>query len=188
MKALRMLKFWITIISSFGFPFVLTLYMIWLDRWMASFWILTLKGKLKISIGRWSVFFKKKINSYARERFPHLYKECFVLHLNRCGISLFTLLHGPASSLALVPFSNRHGTSQSTSLWDPVTLLAHRLVSTPLRGSASSLAHRPVSGSDAIWNGSSPPLADIVFFGFSLSGFLWRFLKHVYTEEGFTSL
>ena len=35
--------------------------------------------------------------------------------------------------LALVPFSNRCGTPQSTSLKDPVSLLAHRLVSTPFR-------------------------------------------------------
>ena len=55
------------------------------------------------------------------------------------------LLRGPASSLALVPFSNRCGTPQSTPTWDPTSLLAHRLVSTPLRGSASLLTHRPVS-------------------------------------------
>ena len=44
-----------------------------------------------------------------RERFPHPYKECFVLLPNRCGISQSTSLRGLASSLA------------------------HRLVSTPFR-------------------------------------------------------
>ena len=38
------------------------------------------------------------------------------------------------------------------SLWGPSSLLAHRLVSTPLQGSASSLTHRSVSGSDTICN------------------------------------
>ena len=37
----------------------------------------------------------------------------------------------------------------------------------PLLGSASSLAHRPVFGSDTICNGPSPPLADFVLFGLS---------------------
>ena len=44
----------------------------------------------------------------------------------------------------------------------------HRLVSTPLRGTASPLAHRSVSGSNTICNGPSPPLADIVLFGLPL--------------------
>ena len=59
----------------------------------------------------------------------------------------------------------------------PFGALAHYLVSTPLRGSVSSLAHRPVSGSDTICNSPSPPLVNIVFFGLSLSGFLSKFLK-----------
>ena len=51
------------------------------------------------------------------------------------------------------------------SMWDPppnppprrslASLLAHRLVSTPLQGSSSSLAHHPVFDSDIICNGSS---------------------------------
>ena len=53
----------------------------------------------------------------------------------------------------------------------PASLLAHRLVSTLLRGTARRLAHRPVSGSDTICNDPDPPLADIVFFGLSLSSF-----------------
>ena len=56
-------------------------------------------------------------------------------------------------------------------MWD---LLIH-----PRRGLASSLAHRPVSGSDTIYNSSSPPLVDIVLFGFFLSGFPSRSLKCV---------
>ena len=63
---------------------------------------------------------------------------------------------GPASSLALIPFSNRCGTSTK---------------STPLRASVSLLTHRSVSGSDTICNNSSPPLADIVLFGLPLKVF-----------------
>ena len=50
----------------------------------------------------------------------------------------------------------------STSLRGSSSSQAHRLVSTPLRGSISSLAHRPVSGSDTICNSPSPPLENIV--------------------------
>ena len=39
--------------------------------------------------------------------------------------------------MALVPFSNRCGTPQSTPFRGPASLLAHRLMSTPLWGSAS---------------------------------------------------
>ena len=41
----------------------------------------------------------------------------------------------------------------------------------PLRGTTSSLAHRPVSNFDIICNSSGPLLADIVLFGFSLKVF-----------------
>ena len=85
-------------------------------------------------------------------------------------------LRGPTSSLALFPSSNRCGTApKSTPLWAPASLLAHRLVSTPLRGTARRLAHRPMSGSDTICNGPDPPLADNVLFGLSLSGFPSKF-------------
>ena len=58
-------------------------------------------------------------------------------------------------------------------LWGPASLLAHRIVSTPPPPwkTTRRLAHRPVSDSDTICNGSDPPLADIVLFGLSLSGF-----------------
>ena len=46
----------------------------------------------------------------------------------------------------------------------------------PFRGSASSLACHLVSGSDTIYN-SPNPLADIVLFELSLSGFSSRFLE-----------
>ena len=138
--------------------------------------------------------------------FPYPYKECFVLLPNRCGISQSTHLRAPASSLVLVSLSNRCGISQSTPfgaqrsastcsllqsrwdlpihpLWSPASLLAHRLVSSPLRGLASSLAHHPVSGSDIICNSASAnpslPLVDIVHFGLSLLGFSSRFLKRI---------
>ena len=64
------------------------------------------------------------------------------------------------------------------SMWDrppnpsplgPASLLTHRFVSIPLRGTARRLAHRPVSGSNTNCNAPDPPLADIVLFG--LSGF-----------------
>ena len=41
----------------------------------------------------------------------------------------------------------------------------------PFWGSASSLAHHPVSSFDTICNSSSPPLANIVLFGLSLKVF-----------------
>ena len=50
----------------------------------------------------------------------------------------------------------------------------------PLWGTTSSLAHRLVSASDTICNGSDPLLAVIVLFGLSLSGFTSRFLKRVF--------
>ena len=37
-------------------------------------------------------------------------------------------------------------------LWGPASLLAHRLMSTPLRGRARRLTHRPVFDSDTICN------------------------------------
>ena len=66
------------------------------------------------------------------------------------------------------------------SMWDPhqihplrgpTSLLAHHLVSTPLWGTASSLTHHPVSGSDTNCNDSGPQLADIVLFGLPLKVF-----------------
>ena len=81
-------------------------------------------------------------------RFPHPYKGCLVLLPNQCGTSQSTLFRDPPSSLALVPFSNQCGTAtKSTPLWGAVSLLAHRLVSTTLRGTARRLTHRPISGS-----------------------------------------
>ena len=83
------------------------------------------------------------------------------------------------------------------SMWDPYQihppsgpafLLAHRLVSTPLRGTTSSLAHHPVSGSDSICNGPSPPLVDIVLFRLSLSSFPLRFFKTRLLGRGFHTL
>ena len=84
---------------------------------------------------------------FSWEGFQPLIKGCFILLPNQCG------------------------TSQSTSLWGPAFLLVHRLVSTPLRGTARRLAHRPVSDSDTICNNPGPPLADIVLFGLFLSDF-----------------
>ena len=94
--------------------------------------------------------------------------QCFVLCPNRCEIAQSTPLRGSTSSLALIPFSNRYGTPQSTLFGASV------LVSTlprvhPLQGSTSSLIHRPVSGSDIIYNSPGPPLADISLFGLFLS-------------------
>ena len=81
----------------------------------------------------------------ARRRFRHPYKECFVLLPNQCRISQST------------PF----GTSVLTGTLPNIH---------PLQGLAPLLAHHLVSGSDTICNSSSPLLADIVFFGLSLSG------------------
>ena len=73
--------------------------------------------------------------------------------------------HGPVFSLALVPFSNRFGTPLPNP---PHSGTSVHLMSTPLRGSVSSLACRPMSSSDSICNSSSSQLADIVLFEFFL--------------------
>ena len=109
-------------------------------------------------------------NASARGRFPHPYKECFFLLPNRCGISQSTPLRGPASSLALVPFFNQCGIPNPPPFGASVLAGTLPRVYT-LRGSASSLAHCPVSGSDTICDSPSPPLADIILFGLSLLGF-----------------
>ena len=56
-------------------------------------------------------------------------------------------------------------------------------ISHPLRGLASLLTHRPVSGSDTICNSLSPPLTNIVLFRLSLNIFKTRLL-----ERGFHTL
>ena len=71
------------------------------------------------------------------------------------------------------------------SMWDPhqihppsgpSVLTGTPLRVYPLQGTASSLAHCPVSGSETICNGPSPPLADIVLFGLPLKVFNTRLL------------
>ena len=92
--------------------------------------------------------------------------------------------HNPPSFRASVLASTR---PILQSMWDSpihplqdlVSLLAHYLLSTPLQGSTSSLAHCPVSGSYTICNSPSPPLADIVLFWFFLSGSPLKFLKRI---------
>ena len=63
------------------------------------------------------------------------------------------------------------GPSPNHPLWGSTSLLAHHLVSTPLRETTRRLAHRPMSSSDTICNDPSPPLTDIVLFKLSLTGF-----------------
>ena len=122
----------------------------------------------------------KLLKRFCWGRFPHPYKRWFVLLSNQCGTSQSTSLWGLASSLALFPSSNRCGTApKSTLLWGPASLLAHCLVSTPLRGIARRLAHRPVSGSDTICNVQDSPLANIVLFGLFPFRLLLKSLKHV---------
>ena len=73
-------------------------------------------------------------------------------------------------------------------LQGPVSLLAHPLMSTPLRGLVSLLAHRPVFGSDTICHSQSPPLADIFLFWLSLSNFPSRFFKTCLLGRSFHTL
>ena len=96
----------------------------------------------------------------------NLLKKFFFLLTNQCEISQSTPSLGLniLADMTLVPFS-RCETPQSAFFHGLVSLLAHRLVFTPLWGSAASLTYRPVSGFDTICNGPSPPLAYIVFFG-----------------------
>ena len=57
----------------------------------------------------------------------------------------------------------------------------------PSWGPTSSLAHRPISGSDTICNRQIPPLAYIVLFGFPLLDFPSKF-PHPYYKECFVPL
>ena len=99
--------------------------------------------------------------------------------------------HNPPSSGPSV-LAGTHSLLQL--MWDPPISSPsgpNVLAGTPPRvhrGSASSLAHRLMSDSDPICNSPSPSLADIVFSGFSLSGFPSRFLKRVCKGEVSTPL
>ena len=95
-------------------------------------------------------------------------------------------IHSPSRPSVLV------GTrSLLQSKWDPPNpppLSPNVLAGTPprvhpLRGSTSSLAHRPMSSSDTI-----TPFADIVLFEFSLSDFPSRFFKTRLLGRGFHTL
>jgi len=87
---------------------------------------------------------------FAREKFSHPHKKCFVLFPNHVG----SLNPPPSEPSVLVGTQSR-----AHSLW----------------GSASSLAYRPVSDSVTICNSPSPPLADIVLLGFPFRAFLKAF-------------
>ena len=96
-------------------------------------------------------------------------------------------LHGSTSTLSLVHFFNQYGTPTKSTPFGAQRPYLHTslclppsgpsvLTGTPpcvypLRKIASSLAHRPMSGSDTIYNGPGPLLADIILFGFFLSSF-----------------
>ena len=67
-------------------------------------------------------------------------------------------------------------------------LLVHYLVSTPLRGSTSSLAHCLGSGSDTICNRPSPPLLDIVLFWLFPFGLPLKIFKTRLLGRGFHTL
>ena len=58
-----------------------------------------------------------------------------------------------------------------------------------LSGPTSLMTRRPVSGSDTICNGPSPPLADIVLFGLFLSSLrlLWRGFHTLIKNASFSS-
>ena len=90
------------------------------------------------------------------------------------GEGFHTLINGglPSVLVGTLSFLLSIGTaSKSTPLRGLASLLAHRLVSTSLWGTARRLTRRPVSSSDIICNAPDPMLADIVLFGFFLSGF-----------------
>ena len=97
------------------------------------------------------------LNAFVRERFPHPYKECFVLLPNRRGISQSTSFGAQRSCWHSFPSRDPQSTPFRAQL--PCARVH------PLWDSTASLAHRPMSGSDTIYNSSSLPLADIVHFG-----------------------
>ena len=118
---------------------------------------------------------------------PHPYKWYFVLLPSQCGTLQSTPPSGPSVLTGTLSFLQ--------SMWDCHQIHpfgAQRLTSTPprvypLQKTTRRLAHRLVSGSDTICNGSDPPLANIVLFGLpfraSPQGFKTRLLG-----EGFNTL
>ena len=97
-------------------------------------------------------------------------------------------LRGLASSLALISFSNRCETSQSTPPSGSSVLASTLPRVHPLQGLASILSHCPVLGSDTICNSPSPALADIVLIGLSLSGFPLKIFKTRLLRRDFHTL
>ena len=118
--------------------------------------------------------FKQKIMSSVVGMFPHPYKCWFVLLPNQCGTPQSTPLRAQRSRWHSFLPPIDVGPPLNPPPFGASVLTAHHLVSTPIRGTTRRLTHRPVSGSDTICNNPCPPLADIVLFGLSLSGFLSR--------------
>ena len=76
-------------------------------------------------------------------------------------------------------------TIKSTPLCGQHPYLAHRLVSTPFKEGRESWH---IVSSDTICDNPDPPLADIVLFGLSLSGFSPQDYKTRLLGEGFHTL
>ena len=95
----------------------------------------------------------------------------FVLLPNQCGTSQSTLIRGqrPRCPSFLPPIDV--GLPPNPPPLGPNVLTGTPPRVNPLRGTARRLAHRPMSGSNTICNDPNPPLANIVLFGLSLSGF-----------------
>ena len=86
------------------------------------------------------VFFKLFLLGFHSRFLKHLLGRGFHTIMKNASFSSSTdvgsynpLPSGPTSFLSLVPFFNRRGTPKSTSIRGPTSLLAHRLVSTPLQ-------------------------------------------------------
>ena len=116
----------------------------------------------------------KGLSLLSRERFPHPYKGCFGLLPNQRGILTIHLPLGPSVLANTCSFLQSMWTPTKSTPFGAQRPYWHTSSCLPLWETASSLAHRPVSGSDTICNDPSPPPADIVFFGLSRSGFLSR--------------
>ena len=115
---------------------------------------------------------------FARQRFPHSYKECFVLLPNRCGISQFT----PFGTQRLCCHSFPSPIDVGPPFLPPIhPIWGQRLCWHTARVHHSSrlsllAAHRSVSAYDTICNSPNPPLIDIVLFGLSLKVFKMHML------------
>ena len=121
----------------------------------------------ELSLSDFSQGFKTRL---LREGF-HTLTKGVLFSSNQCGTSQSIPFGAerPRWHSFLSPIDVRH--PPNPPHLGPASLLAHRLMSTPLQGTARRLTRCLVFSSDTICNGPDPQWVDIVLFGVSLSNF-----------------